>query len=229
MKITLFTLLVSISTFFSNHSFAQRIAAGGRHSLAICVDSTVEAWGYNGYGKIGNGNQAEQQSGTQVIGLIGVIHVAGGLFHSIFVKNDSTVWYCGRNTLGPLGDGTNADTSTPVQVSEIVDIFQAEAGGIHSVFLRNDGSVWSCGLNSGDNNNGQLGYGTSVDKLSPVQVISTWGDRSMVRAEETRAYSLFQVADRLLSAAGRNNYGQLGYGEFTTFNSGAFHFFANIA
>ncbi len=369
MKNTVLPILLSILLFTSTRSYAQRIAAGGRHSLAICTDGTVQSWGYNGFGQLGNGNTSEQHSGMQVIGLNGIIKVAGGLFHSLFIKNDGTVWACGRNPLGNLGDGTNTDRTIPVQVlgltniiqaagggehslflkndgtvwacgnntsgqlgdgtvvsknmpvqvsglSEIIQVaagaefslflkkdgtvwacghngygqfgnttnlskrmpvridnlsdvvqlsagewhslfvkkdgsvlscgrnqygqlgdgtttdkntansiatlsgvIQAEAGGIHSVFLKNDGTVWSTGLNSGGNNDGQLGDGTTVDKHTPVQVISTWGNGRIVRAEATREHSLFLTSDGSLWAAGRNNYGQLGYGAFSTSNS----------
>lgn len=367
MKYLILAFLLSI--IISNGSFAQQVSAGGRHSLAICADSTVEAWGYNGYGQLGNGNTDEQPSGTHVTGLSGVVQVAGGLFHSLFVKSDGTVWACGRNTLGPLGDGTNDNKTVPVQinglagivqaagggehslflrsdgtvwacgnnssgqlgdgtsasksipvlvselsnvvqvaagaefslflkndgtvwacghngygqfgngnnkssnvpvmvggVSDIVQlsagewhslfvkndgtvfssgrnqygqlgdsttvdknnvskittlsgITQAEAGGIHSVFLKDDGSVFACGLNSGGNNDGQLGDGTIVDRYSPVEVIASWGNGRIVQVEATREHSLFLHSDGLLWAAGRNNYGQLGYGMLTTANS----------
>lgn len=369
MKKSFIILLLSNTFLFSEFVCAQKIAAGGRHSLLICADSTVQAWGYNGYGQLGNGNIMEQHTGTQVIGLTKIVQVAGGLFHSLFIKADSTVWACGRNLLGPLGDGTNTDKNTPVQVNGLSGIIQAagggehslflksdgtvwacganssgqlgdgtrvnknspvkvngltgiiqvaagaefslflkndstvwscghngfgqygnntntssnvpvqisnlsgivqvsagewhslfvknngtvfssgrnqygqlgdgtimnnqtagqinslsgilkaEAGGIHSVFVKNDGSVWACGLNSGGNNDGQLGDGTSIDRHLPVQVISAWGSGNIIHAEATREHSLFLRADGVLWAAGRNNYGQLGYGSFTTANS----------
>jgi alpha-tubulin suppressor-like RCC1 family protein len=365
------TLTVLFSLFITafNPISAQPIAAGGRHSLAICADSTVEAWGYNGYGQLGNGNTDEQHSGVPVNGVNDIVQVAGGLFHSLLVKKDGTVWSCGRNTLGPLGDGTNDDKLIPVQVAELTDITQAagggehslflksdgtvwacgnnssgqlgdgsgmhqnipvqvndltdiiqvaagaefslflkqdgtvwacghngygqfgngtnsssnmpvqvsglsaivqvsagewhslfvksdgtvlssgrnqygqlgngttadtnvativstlagitqaEAGGIHSVFLKQDGTVWSCGLNSGGNNDGQLGDGTMEDRHIPVQVISVWKSEHIIRAEATREHSLFLTSAGDLYAAGRNNYGQLGYGSFTTSNA----------
>lgn len=369
MKTFLHFIVFSLFTIISSHAFAQQIAAGGRHSLAICADSTVQAWGYNGYGQLGNGNITEQHSGTQVIGLDGIVQVAGGLFHSLFVKSDGSVWSCGRNPLGNLGDGTNQDKSIPVQVLGLVniiqaagggehslflksdstvwacgnnasgqlgdgtntnrnipvqinglsgiiqvaagaefslflkvdgsvwacghngfgqygngtntsskvpvqisgltdivqlsagewhslftrsdgtvfssgrnqfgqlgdgtivnnltatqiptlsDIIQVEAGGIHSVFLQRDGTVWSCGLNSGGNNDGQLGDGTTTDRHTPVQVISSWGVGEIVRAEATREHSLFLKSDGSIWGAGRNNYGQLGYGVMSSPNS----------
>jgi alpha-tubulin suppressor-like RCC1 family protein len=136
MKTFLHFIVFSLLMIISNRSLAQQIAAGGRHSLAICADSTVQSWGYNGYGQLGNGNITEQHSGTQVIGLESIVQVAGGLFHSLFVKSDGSVWSCGRNPLGNLGDGTNQDKSIPVQVLGLVDIIQAAGGGEHSLFLR---------------------------------------------------------------------------------------------
>jgi alpha-tubulin suppressor-like RCC1 family protein len=81
-----YTILIFLLFIIANNSYAQRVSAGGRHSLSICADSTVQAWGYNGYGQLGNGNIDEQNTGTQVAGLLGVVQVAGGLFHSLFVK-----------------------------------------------------------------------------------------------------------------------------------------------
>lgn len=124
MKWYPFLIFIGIvwSFFFIAPLTAQMIAAGGRHSLAICDDSTLRSWGYNGYGQLGNGNIMEQHSGVPVVNLSQVKQVAGGLFHSIFVKSDGTVWACGRNNNGPLGDGTNIDKSFAVQVIGLNDL-----------------------------------------------------------------------------------------------------------
>ena len=121
--------LLSIPFLISFSSTAQNISAGGRHTLIICEDSTVQSWGYNGFGQLGNGNFIEQFSGVKVFGLSDVVFVAGGLFHSIFIKQDGTAWTCGRNKLGPLGDGSTTDRNIPVQVNTLTEIIQAAAGG----------------------------------------------------------------------------------------------------
>ena len=85
--------------------------------------------------------------------------------------------------------------------------------------MKNDGTVLSCGLNSGGNNDGQLGDGTTTDRTTPVQVVNSWGNGKIIRVEASREHSLFLKIDGALWAAGRNNYGQMGYGSFTSANS----------
>lgn len=211
MKNPLLLNLISILLSISTSSFAQQIAAGGRHSLAICADSTVQAWGYNGYGQLGNGNIMEQHSGTQVIGLNGIIQVAGGLFHSLFVKSDGTVWSCGRNPFGNLGDGTNTDKTTPIQVLGLTSVIQAAGGGEHSLFLKSDSTVWACGRN----NSGQLGDGTNINKNTPVQVSGLSG---VIQVAAGAEFSLFLKADGTVWACGHNGFGQYGNGTNTSSN-----------
>jgi alpha-tubulin suppressor-like RCC1 family protein len=200
-----YTILIFLLFIIANNSYAQRVSAGGRHSLSICADSTVQAWGYNGYGQLGNGNIDEQNTGTQVAGLLGVVQVAGGLFHSLFVKSDGTAWSCGRNTLGTLGDGTNDNKTNAVQVNGLTNIIQAAGGGEHSLFLRSDGTVWACGNNS----SGQLGDGTSANKNSPVQVN---GLSDIIQIAAGAEFSLFLKNDGTVWACGHNGYGQFGNG-----------------
>jgi alpha-tubulin suppressor-like RCC1 family protein len=156
---------------------------------------------------------------VMISGLSDIIQLSAGEWHSLFVKNDGTVFSSGRNQYGQLGDGTTVDKSTASLIATLSGVTQAEAGGIHSVFLNSNGSVFACGLNSGGNNDGQLGDGTAIDRHTPVEVAASWGSGTIIRVEATREHSLFLHSDGLLWAAGRNNYGQLGYGKFTTPNS----------
>lgn len=76
--------------------FSQTIAAGGgNHSLAVCNDNTVMAWGNNSYGELGNGITSASNVPVQVNSLTGITAVAGGEFHSLALKNDSTIWAWG--------------------------------------------------------------------------------------------------------------------------------------
>jgi len=208
-KMFLVIFVVMISALVPQSLFSQRIAAGGRHSLAICSDSTVRSWGYNGYGQLGNGTKVEQHTSVPVFGLTGITQVAGGLFHSLFVKSDSTVWACGRNPMGPLGDGTSVDKTTPVQVRGLNGIIQAAGGGEHSLFLKGDGTVWACGANS----SGQLGDGTNSNRGTAVQVQGLTG---IVQVAAGAEFSLFLQNDGTVWACGHNGYGQYGNGTTTS-------------
>src|SRR2546428_6526575 len=78
---------------------------------ATTVSGTVWAWGYNGFGELGNGTfTATYPYGIDtpgpVSGLSGVTAIAGGNYHSLALKSDGTVWAWGQNFIGQLGNGT---------------------------------------------------------------------------------------------------------------------------
>lgn len=185
---------------------AQRVASGGRHSLAICADGSVATWGFNGHGQRGNGTVTESAQSTRVDGLTSVRAVTGGLFHSLFLMADSTVRACGRNTQGQLGDGTITNATTPVTVAGLSGIVAISGGGEHSLFVRSDGTVWACGSNT----SGQLGDGTRTSRReAPVQVR---GLTNIVQAAAGAEFSLFLGADGRVWSCGHNGSMQLGTG-----------------
>ncbi|WP_295446330.1 hypothetical protein [uncultured Thiodictyon sp.] len=93
----------------------QRIAAGDYHNLGIKSDGSLWAWGYNGYGQLGDGTNTNRWSPVQV--LTGVGAVATGAHHTLALKTDGTLWASGSNMNGRLGDGTNTDRWRPIPVS----------------------------------------------------------------------------------------------------------------
>jgi alpha-tubulin suppressor-like RCC1 family protein len=84
-------------------------ALGGGTSAAAtvaAVPATPFAWGYNGYGQLGNGNLTDSSTPRQVSSLSAVTAIAGGDFHSLALRSDGTVWAWGLNAAGELGNGT---------------------------------------------------------------------------------------------------------------------------
>jgi alpha-tubulin suppressor-like RCC1 family protein len=79
-----------------------------------------------------------------------------------------------------------------------------ETGETQTVAIKSDGTLWAWG----QNNYGQLGDGTNIDKNIPVQIgtDNTW--RYISAGSDTLALK----SDGTLWAWGRNNYGQLGDG-----------------
>jgi alpha-tubulin suppressor-like RCC1 family protein len=102
---------------------------------------------------------------TQVVGIQGVVAVAGGAGHSVALKRDGTVWTWGT-TFGPLGDPTTVSDPTPIQVSGLGSVVAVAAGESHTLALKSDGTVFAWGWNRW----GQLGDGTSTNRTAPVQV-----------------------------------------------------------
>jgi len=97
------------------------IAGGENHSIALKSDGTVWAWGYNGYGQLGDGTYNTSNTPVQVSTLTGVANIAGGTGanHSLALKSNGSVWAWGNNGNGQLGDGTTTSRNAPVQTKNI--------------------------------------------------------------------------------------------------------------
>ncbi|MCP4578578.1 MAG: SUMF1/EgtB/PvdO family nonheme iron enzyme, partial [Deltaproteobacteria bacterium] len=82
-------------------------------------------------------------------------------------------------------------------------------GGAYTINLKNDGSLWAWGSNY----YGQLGDGTVVDRLTPVQIGSDT-DWTKIAAAQGGYHTMALKNDGTLWAWGRNDYGELGDGTF---------------
>ena len=83
------------------------------HSLVICSDQTVRAWGDGVDGQLGNGANLPSNVPVQVVGQAGALALAAGRYHSLGLKEDGTVWAWGGNPHGQLGNGTNVSSNIP--------------------------------------------------------------------------------------------------------------------
>ncbi|MEE4496240.1 RCC1 domain-containing protein [Streptomyces sp. BE230] len=148
-----------------------KIAAGGGgpstgHGLALLTDGTVQSWGANGSGQLGDGSVFSHNAPGQVVNLSNAVGIAAGGGHSLALLDDGTVMAWGRNNYGQLGNGTNSDSSVPVRVEGLNKVVAIAGGLNHSLALREDGTVWAWGYNI----NGQLGDGTSASRNVPSPV-----------------------------------------------------------
>jgi len=103
-----------------------KIAAGDYHSLALKVDGTVVAWGWNYF-----------EQCVVPVGLSGVVAIAAGGGLSLALKSDGTVVAWSRNFGG--------ESEVPTELSGVVSI---AAGGAHSLALKGDGTVAAWGFNN---------------------------------------------------------------------------------
>lgn len=209
-KSFLFTLLFTFGLIFATN--AQTIAAGGWHSLTVCNDSTVKAFGENASGQLGDASNTDQSIPVQAIGLTSIIGVSAGgdqlEAHSLALKNDGTVWSWGSNIYGALGNGTTTNTNIPGQVLILTNVKAISAGGWHSSALKNDGTVWTWGWNT----DGQLGDGTFVDRILPAQVN---GLSDIIEIAAGTYHMLALKSDGTVWAWGDNISGQIGDGSTT--------------
>lgn len=194
----------------------KSVDAGPEHTLALLADGTIQAWGRNGHGRLGDGTTNDRftpapvkdANGTGV--LSNVIAVAAGDAHSLALKADGTVWAWGSNFLGQLGDNSSIDRLIPVQVhgaggtGVITNVIAIAAGAAHSIALKADGTAWVWGRST----------------IAPVQVVAPGGltVNDVTAVSAGGAHSLLLRAGGAVWAAGSNSDGQIGNNNPSTGN-----------
>lgn len=115
---------------------ATAIATGGFHSLALLADGTVQSWGDNASGQIGQGNNTVggYSAPIAVPGLTGVQALAAGEQHSVVALSDGTIRLWGSNNGGQLGDGTLTGKFSPTAIKTgLAFITKIAAGRFHTL------------------------------------------------------------------------------------------------
>jgi alpha-tubulin suppressor-like RCC1 family protein len=163
--------------------FVTQLAAGSRHGLALRADGSVESWGANAHGQLGNEEELQTFKPEPIEHLSGVTEVAAGDSHSLALLSNGTVVAWGDNEFGQLGNGKTTDSEVPVPVKGLSGVIAIAAGEEDSFALLSDGTVVAWGKNE----EGQLGTGNTnnsntpvaVKNLSGVTAIAAGGDFSM--------------------------------------------------
>lgn len=185
----------------------QTVAAGGQHTMGLRSGGTLWAWGDNGLGKLGVGTTGGYYPEPVPVGTnANWKAVAAGDYHTMGLRSDGTLWAWGYNSSGQFGDGSGVlFTPSPVPVGTNADWQAVAAVGSRTMALRSNGTLWAWG----DNSYGELGDGTTVNRISPVQ-IGTNADWQAVAAGGSHTLAL--RADGTLWAWGNHGNGQLGIG-----------------
>jgi uncharacterized repeat protein (TIGR02543 family) len=145
------------------------VMGGEQHNFALKSDGTVWAWGLNEEDQLGDGNATDSSTPVQVSGLTSIVKLAGRGYHSVAVKSDGTVWAWGWDEFGALGNGvadSNYDYTVPVEVAGVTNPIMVTTGFMFSVALMQDHTLMAWG----NNQEGEIGDGTTTDRLTPVAV-----------------------------------------------------------
>lgn len=190
-----------------------RLQTLGLQTFLLSRSGKVYSWGANVEGILGNGTSAGSLlpleisfPGNSLVEHLEVpfaISTTGALF----------AW--GPNLDGRLGDGTAINRPSPVAIdafpenSRISDVQVSRSSG-HAVALASDGSAFAWG----QNDEGQVGDGTRVDRAAPVAVefVSSVGDVLIEQVAVIDRGAIALSSDGLLFAWGENSFGRLGIG-----------------
>jgi alpha-tubulin suppressor-like RCC1 family protein len=184
------------------------VATGYSQACAVLTDGTLECWGDNEDGQLGDGTYVNSSRPVPGPTLPGVQAIAGGLYFTCALLTGGSVSCWGDNAGGQMGDGTTTTRPTAAPVAGISGAVAIGAGEFYACALLSGGTV-SCW---GDNTYGQLGNGGTSQSLGPVAVQDLSDVKSIASAALTTCALL---NDGTVSCWGFGGEGQLGNGSFS--------------
>jgi len=181
---------------------------GAGSYCAVLASTSVECWGDNGNGDLGDNSTTDSDVPVPVSGLSSVSSVVSDGDHSYCAALTSGTVECwGKGTNGELGDGASTASHVPVTVTGITTALGPASNGNNSYCAVLVGGPVDCwGLNT----IGQLGNGMTTNSNVPVPV-SGVNDGAVIAGDGTNSYCLVQATEAV-ECWGAGGQGQLGSG-----------------
>jgi alpha-tubulin suppressor-like RCC1 family protein len=159
---------------------------------------------------------ASSVSAATVTDIAPYIQIARGGADTYALADDNNVYAWGYNTRGQLADGSTANRFTAGAILKGAMagkvITQIAAGENIAYALTDDGRIYAWG----DNFYGQLGDGSTINRLTPVAVDMSAMAGKAITQIAAAAYGAYALADDgSIYGWGYNAYGQLGDGSDT--------------
>lgn len=140
--------------------------------MAIKSDGTLWAWGSNAVGQVGDNTTVIKTIPVQIGTDTNWSYVDAGYNISIAKKTNNSFYTWGWNDSGQLGDNTLINKNVPTQLGTSTNWTNASTGGKFVVALTTDAIFFISIRTWGNNEFGQLGDGTTVNKLVPTSINS---------------------------------------------------------
>jgi alpha-tubulin suppressor-like RCC1 family protein len=190
------------------------IDLGTKHGCGLRADGTVQCWGSNNFGQLGNGFNGDKFASGSPVDVSNlentVIDIAAGGEHSCAVIANGEVKCWGENEHGQLGDGNFGYNWAVIPVDVINLNATAEvvvAGNRHTCVLTTAGGVkcW------GSNEYGQIGNGSS-ESFEPTPMDVTGLTSGVIALSAGFDHNCAVTTDGAVKCWGYNTFYQLGDG-----------------
>lgn len=194
----------------------QLVVAGGfniGHTCGLTTTGAAYCWGDNERGQLGTGTSdvAAHPSPAPVSGGLTFAMLSAGLGRHTCGFTSTGAAYCwGENTFGALGNGSATDSPVPMAVSGGLAFSQLKAGGFigHTCGLTTSGIAYCWG----ENERGQVGDGSTVDRVTPSAVT---GGLAFVSIDAGFRHTCGRSSSGIVYCWGSNAAGQLGINSTT--------------
>lgn len=190
------------------------LATGSQHTCALRANGQMSCWGLGTRGQLGTGAMASTRSPVPVMSMpAGATRITlGGNQTCVVATGQGLCW--GDNAGAQLGDGTRTNRSTPTPLSlpraaTVIRFAQGSGHGcaIVEVFAGRRLRCW------GTNRDGQVGQGSVMDQLVPVDVDdASFGASRPVTLAAGARHSCAVLDDGRAYCWGDGSDGQLGGG-----------------
>jgi len=188
---------------------ATAISAGSNHACAVLTDATIQCWGDNSFGELGNATTTNSSVPVMVTGISNATAVSAGFHDTCAVLRDATIQCWGNGTSGQLGNGTTTNSPMPVMVSGITDAVAVAAGSISCAVLRS-GLAQCWGENGTDGYLGGDTMGSPTVIPTPATVAGI--TNALAVAVGSNYGSCAVLSDGTIQCWGDNGYGERGDG-----------------
>jgi alpha-tubulin suppressor-like RCC1 family protein len=140
------------------------IATGGSHSCALRTDGTIACWGDNSNGQLGVMGVA-QTNVPRDVPVDRATAIAAGDFGTCALLPSGRIMCWGLSKY--LGVDVDGGVLPPTEVVGVNDVVSIHVAGASAFAILRTGAIRAWGLNDV----GQLGDGSTTDRLAPVRVV----------------------------------------------------------
>ncbi len=198
----------SSPTLVKGLSGVVHLDSSNAEDIVVLSNGTVEDWGVDGEGDLGNGTDNVPSSSPVLVKRVNdVTTTASGFDYVLALTSSGRVWAWGFDGQGNLCNGkTNTYYSHPFLIPGVTGVKGVAAGGGTTVLLLENGTLETCGSDQF----GQLGDGvTGENSSTPVAVSNLTGVTAVSGAND---YEAALTSSGKVYGWGNNSWGQLGNG-----------------
>jgi alpha-tubulin suppressor-like RCC1 family protein len=198
------TATSSVPVVVSGVSGATEVSVGGAgFSCALISDGSIDCWGLNTLGQLGNGSKVDESPlPSRVVGMTDAVAVGAETISACALNSNGAVYCWGGNSSGELGNGSTKLSRTRSRVLGITNVVAISGGSLFTCALVSGGSIDCWGDIS-------LNYGSPAPRLIRGRVRGITDPRAISAGS---GFACALLSDRTVECWGGNGYGELGNG-----------------